>query len=688
MTTSLRKQFSTFLAKSLLKDIQYQKSIYYYFLGKLEQWGENDEPPTTPQLLSEAEDVSIRSNAAYFKKITPNDVTLVCSRYEWQMGATYPQWDHTADMDGQPFYVITNNSRVYKCLGNNFGAASTVKPTGNPLQPFYTADGYLWKYMYTVPAFKQSRFTSVNYIPVQRALTDSFYNRGAVDKVTILNPGSGYTDAPLTFISVSGGTTTGSGATATFTLNPSGGIETATVTNGGSGYTRGVRIAVNSVIGENAILIPVITGGVVTSINIVNSGVGYQLTDSISFNVGGAFLVPSVTRNTGSIDKVIIMDAGAGYLTPPTLTVSTLFPAPIDGLYDGNSTAVLECVVDNGSIQRVLIRDPGVGYPAASDTQIIVSGDGAGLSLTPVVIEGEIVDIIVEDPGIGYTNLVLTVVGAGTGALLRPVFADSDYNSDQSVVEQVGVDGAIYTAAITEQGTGYTQNATAQVVGDGSGATCTVTVVAGKVVKVNMTAFGSGYTRASIIVSDAFRNNNFGEFVDAVAYPILPPTNGHGTDAVNELYGKTLAISSAIRSDPVLTQYGQEYRQFGLLHSPRNLITEKLSTIDFTFNTYKIQFNNTLGMLVDEVLMLGALRYRVVYIDDINAYLQPLQKTIVNPTGTFIAQDDVGRQYITSDVLQSPVINKYTGELLYVSNENPFEFSDTQGLLVKTYIQF
>lgn len=688
MTTSLRKQFSTSLASALLKDIQYQKSIYYYFLGKLEQWGATDTPPISVQSLSEAEDIQIRNNSAYFKRITPNDVTLVCPRYDWTSGTLYPQWDNTLDMDGQQFFVLTTDNRVYKCLNNNFGALSTVKPTGNPLQPFTTADGYLWKYMYTVPTFKRSRFVSVNYIPVQRALTDSFYNRGAVDTVTILNGGTGYIDAPLTFITVGAGTTTGSGAAATFTRNASGGIETISVTNGGSGYTKGVRVVMNSTVGENAVLLPVISAGVVTSVTILNAGVGYQATDSISFVVGGAVLVPSVSRSTGSIVDVKIIDAGAGYLTAPTLTASTMFPATVDGLYTGNSTAILESIVDAGSIQRVLIRDPGIGYPAANDTQIIVSGDGTGLSLTPVILDGTIVDIIVEDPGVGYTNLTLSVVGAGTGAILRPVFSDADYNSDQSVVEQVAVDGAIYAVAITNQGTGYTNTTVAQIIGDGNGATATVTVLSGKVVKVNMTSFGQGYTRATVVITDPARNNAFNEFVDAVTYAILPPGNGHGVDAVNELFGKAVAISSAIRSDPILTQYGQDYRQFGILHSPRNQITNKVSTTDFTFNTYRIQFNNTIGMIIDEVLLLGTLRYRVVYINDIDAYLQPLQKTIADPMGTFIAENDIARQYISSDVIESPIINKYSGELMYVSNENPFEFSDTQGLLVKTYIQF
>ena len=198
-------------------------------------------------------------------------------------------------MDGEAFYVVTDANEVFKCLNNNNGAPSTVKPSGNVLAPLQTSDGYTWKYMYTIPSFKRSRFMSVNYIPVQRALSDSFYSSGSLESVSILRSGSGYSDTQQTII-IASGATTGSGAEATFTVNASGGIETVTVTNGGSGYTRGVRVVVQSSIGINAVLEAVINdSGVVTAVTIINPGAGYSFVDSIQFIVGGAILLPLVS---------------------------------------------------------------------------------------------------------------------------------------------------------------------------------------------------------------------------------------------------------------------------------------------------------------------------------------------------------------------------------------------------------
>jgi hypothetical protein len=688
MAYSLRKQFGTSLASSLLTDIQYQKSNYYYFLGKIDPWTPTDVPPATVQPLSEYEDKQLRDNAVYFKKITPNDVTLVCPRYDWMSGITYTQWDHTQTMDGTNFYVLTDENHVYKCLSNNASVVSTVKPSGKPLQPFTTADGYIWKYMYSVPSFKKTRFTSVNYIPVQKALSDSFYNKGSVESVSVIQSGQNYTDGQQTFITVSGATT-GSGASATFTLNPSGGIQTVTLVSGGTGYTAGVKVRMASTIGQDAILEATVTAGVITGVAVVNPGIGYQLTDSVSFIVGGAILLPAVSTNTGSITDVIIIDGGAGYSGTPTLTLTTTTPTSVDGLYTGNSSAILEAIVDQGRIQRVLIRDPGLNYPAATDTSITVQGDGTGLALTPVVYNGEIIDVIVEDSGVGYTNIVLTITGSGTGAALRPIFANSDYNSDQSVVEQVAVDGAIYAIKVTNGGTGYTTTTQVAIEGDGTGATAVATVVGNVITKITMTNWGSGYTRAWVTITDVNRNNSLGNFVNAVAYAILPPGNGHGIDAVNEMYGRTLAISSSIRTDPVLTQFNQDYRQFGIMHKPRNIISGKLSSVDTDFNVYECQFNNTTGLIVDEVLVFeDYYRFRVVLIEGTVAWLQPMQKTIIEPLGGLYAENDVLRVYTSDTILSRPVINKHTGSLMYISNEEPFEFSDTQGLLIKTYISF
>jgi len=610
---SIRPQFRKSLASTILKDIQYKKSNYYYFLGKLEEWNSSEIPDLIPTTYEH--DTATRNNVVYCKKILPNDVTLVIPRFDWVSTTTYTQWDDTLEMKGTNFYVVTDENKVYKCLSNNSNniapSISLIKPTGNSLDPIVLADGYIWKYMYEIPNFKVNRFSTTNYIPVQKAMTDSFYNNGSIDSVSVLESGSGYVDLAETTLSV--------------------------------------------------------------------SGIGT-----------GAILIPKISRSTGSIVDVYIEDAGTGYNNSTTISINVPLGTVVDGLYSGNSSAILEAVVDAGSIKRVLVRDPGVGYPYDTSTVIQVTGDGSGTVLSPVIdTSGAIVDVVVDEVGSGYTNMEITAIGSGSGAILYPVYAASEIISDQSIVEQNCVAGAIYSIKMTNAGTGYTNMTTVQIVGDGNGAVATATVLDGMITKITMNVgqYGQNYTYASIIITDSTRSDLMG-YENAAAYAIFPPYKGHGFDAVAELYCDTIGMVSSLRTDNLLTRYSQDFRQFGLIHQPSNIGTDKISTADYDFNVFEVVLNNTIGMIVDEILMIGTYVYRVVYFEGNTVHLQQMNSNYHIPSGTLTATDNSGRTYIVSSVLSNPILNKYSGDLLYISNEPPFVFSNVQGITVKTFIRF
>lgn len=78
--------------------------------------------------------------------------------------------------DLRPFYVITDEMKVYKCLDNNSGAVSTVKPISvisSSAYPSVLADGYVWKYMFTVSTANLDKFYTSNWIPVTTLLADN-----------------------------------------------------------------------------------------------------------------------------------------------------------------------------------------------------------------------------------------------------------------------------------------------------------------------------------------------------------------------------------------------------------------------------------------------------------------------------------------------------------------------------------
>src|SRR5690606_38512464 len=89
------------------------------------------------------------------KRVGYSSTTHVIPRINWASGTVYVEYDDTTvDLFGKSFYVLTDDLNVYKCISNNYGAASTKKPTGTGTGYISndptSEDGYIWKYMYTV----------------------------------------------------------------------------------------------------------------------------------------------------------------------------------------------------------------------------------------------------------------------------------------------------------------------------------------------------------------------------------------------------------------------------------------------------------------------------------------------------------------------------------------------------------
>jgi len=683
--SNFRSDFHAELAQLFLDDIQYQRSKYYYFLGKVDAWGAGDETPPVPD-DAQSENSLIRSNMIFAKRISPSDISLSCKNYQWVLGNIYDQWDHTQDMRIKQFFVLTDDYRVYKCLDNANGGESSVKPTGTSISPVRLEDGYLWKYMYTIPTFKRSRFITVNNMPVQRALTDNFFNRGELEAAVVTNKGSGYSNTVQTSIVINEtGKTVGSGATGTITRGVIGNITGVTITAGGTGYTKGVVIDITTSTGSGAVLTPVITGGVVTGVTVVSGGIGYAATDTITFRVGGAVIIPKINAS-GSLVGVVIKDQGIGYNLAPTLTLSGIGGAGT-GLY-GNATALISAVIYNGSIKMVSITDPGTGYPVGTSTVITVQGDGDGAAMTPVVYNGELIDVILDSPGSGYSFTIISVddtVGTPTTpAVVEGIIDQSDYESDQSIIEQTAVPGAIYSIGITDGGNGYSQNTTLTIEGDGTGATATCEVLNGEITRTQVTNFGSGYSYANIVINDPATIPGQG----AELYAIMPPAGGHGTNAPLELYGDTVILNSSLRNEVVATAVDQDFRQFGILKNPRDAISFANFTQESSLILYKTTFTSVTGLLKDEILIQGNNRFVVADITGTTVYLMKLNASGTLQTGELIAEAEPSRDYNCAAILTTPSFNKYSGSLLYVSNEAPFTFTPEQGIIIKTLIQF
>ena len=220
--------------------------------GRTDNQG-TDVLPITPADNANAESFTYDDLLAV-KKVADTDTAFVAPRRNWITGTTYDIYRHdygeritgtttqqsansgVFNLFDANFYVLNSARNVYKCLDNNNNSASTVEPTGTDTIVLSTADGYKWKFMYTLSASEQSNFLSTDFMAVStNSSVSSNAVDGAIDVVKIKTAGSGGTDGTHTNIDIKGD---GTGGKVSVTVT-SGAITAVTVTTAGTGYTFG-----------------------------------------------------------------------------------------------------------------------------------------------------------------------------------------------------------------------------------------------------------------------------------------------------------------------------------------------------------------------------------------------------------------------------------------------------------------
>lgn len=193
----------------------------YIGFAKSEVWNDSDTAPTPLNNLDEER--KFRNGLQSVKKVA--GVSTVVPRVNWISGTTYVGWDdQTVGYGSSSFYVLTESFGVYICLRggkNNLGATvpSTVQPSGSNNDPFETADGYVWKFLYTITEDEARKFMTASFMPTRiissidsnssGAHTKQFEIQNNADKrqitqIIVTNGGSGYTSPPTVLITGDG----------------------------------------------------------------------------------------------------------------------------------------------------------------------------------------------------------------------------------------------------------------------------------------------------------------------------------------------------------------------------------------------------------------------------------------------------------------------------------------------------
>jgi hypothetical protein len=677
-------------ATDFVNSIQLNREIYHLYFGKIDSWDNQLDTPGSEisNLFTERE---VRNNMVYLRRVMPGEISMCAQKNEWAQAPeykVYTQWDDILPNSINDYHVVNSNFQVYKCLDNNNGALSEIEPAGGFFVPITLADGYIWKYMYTIPVAKRKRFNSLDKMPVQTALSETFYSQGTIGAINILDSGTGYPNLPITTLRLDG-TTTGSGLDAVITqVNEYGGITQITINDGGGNYTS-LNLETSG-IGASAVLVPTVVSGVITDITITAMGSNYVIGDTITSSVGGAILLPVIDPVSGSIVSVKVINAGKGYVGAPNVIIE-VEPGYSTGTgkYPGNSGAIIVLNMLDGEIDTISINDPGLDYVKDNATSILVVGDGTGAELIPILDStGAVVEIFIKSGGTGYTFANANISGiGGSGASISINLNDSDIVSDQSIVEQSAIDGAIHNIVLITGGVLYTSQTNITISGDGVGCIAVPVIDQGIITKISIIAPGTGYTRAVVTINDPTRNDPSNTLQFATARAIISPAGGHGRNAVRELRVDSVCISAVLQDIPEFKLISQDFRQYGLTKNIRKFNTNKRLTALSSYEAIITRFENTVDLLPDMVIQNNINFFKVIYIDGKTVHLIPLTRKPVSPIGILRTADSVS-SWSCSAILTYPTTDRYTGDLLFVSNEVPFIVDEVQGINIKTYLKF
>jgi hypothetical protein len=166
-TTKLTSEGVDVFIESINRD--YDESKYYVFTSKYTEWPGGDVAPTLANTSVRFQQEA-RNEMMSLKKVLPLGVRRMIRRKDWTSGTVYDAYDDVANLEELDFFVVNTNREVYKCLDNAGGAPSTVVPAFTSNSAFTSADGYVWKYMFSVSEDAMDLHSTANSMPIEESL--------------------------------------------------------------------------------------------------------------------------------------------------------------------------------------------------------------------------------------------------------------------------------------------------------------------------------------------------------------------------------------------------------------------------------------------------------------------------------------------------------------------------------------
>ena len=398
-------------------------SEFYLGVGRPQAWTSDVAPPT-PTQDTQSLDFAAWRDLLGVKHITGNTSALVIARHDWTANTVYAQYDDTdTALTSKSFYVLDTGEvpyKVYKCLWNNadashpLGANSTVAPytTGSTVNPALTADGYVWKYMYTISTDRYTYLTS-GWMPV--------VTNAAVSADATSYAGKFSTVVPLVV------TTGGS------SYNPAINVTATFVGDGALATINGTSSSVSITYSANA----------VANVSFYAGGQGYTTANAVTITQAGS-------SNTASARALIPPYPNHGYDPVSELgCVSVMLTAQLayEESHSNSSLTVVnnyrrilllqDPLLANGSVANGIFYQQTYDCVLTSNTATFEPDDIVTVTNTAYAVTGVVVDVI-QNANNNNVVRITNVADRGRTANGFVAFVSGDTLTSSSVTAVLG----------------------------------------------------------------------------------------------------------------------------------------------------------------------------------------------------------------------------------------------------------
>jgi hypothetical protein len=317
MTGVLQPSYRKALLDEMFDNIKSNTSYYYAVAcNPIERVG--------PLSNVTADDYSVQFETdwtmLFGKKLSISNFAPLIQNNLWSNGFVYRMYDNSdAELySNNKFYVVTppeydsGTYDIYKCMDNANNSPSTVKPSSVQVTSFGTDDGYVWRYITSIPFRLYKKFATNDYAPVYSNSVTSLYANAycGVEKVVITNAGSGYSAYHDDIILSANSTVIQIGNTAS---NTSGIYTNSAIYIYNVTATTSQIFQISDYV-SNSVGKWVYLNGEANTTSIIPQATQYKISPRVVFTTDGgtqpvAYSV--VNTSTNSISEIVMLDIGA-----------------------------------------------------------------------------------------------------------------------------------------------------------------------------------------------------------------------------------------------------------------------------------------------------------------------------------------------------------------------------------------